>query len=284
MSSAEPGQNTGQEVEKFTTGMIEPRTETQFETQFETQSETQSQAELKPNSTLPLALPIRKTLPNGAIAELDTLRPEEAETVRALLNYFVTSSGTEGLTYPHAQPLSPSEFAAYWLSQDGFVVRAVGDAPPPASENASPEAMPPKEQSLNNPSQKNMLLESPDKTPPDPSPNRASLPMPAFGEVLGAFYLKPNFPGWCSHICNAGFIVQPAVRGQGIGRWMAETMLAIAPTKGYTAVMFNLVFATNEPSLNLWRSLDFSTIGRIPQAARLPNGASVDAIMLYRAL
>ncbi|QKD85032.1 GNAT family N-acetyltransferase [Thermoleptolyngbya sichuanensis A183] len=137
------------------------------------------------------------------------------------------------------------------------------------------------EMSLKDPLPQNLSL---DKTSTDTSPNRASPTKPALGEVLGAFYLKPNFPGWCSHICNAGFIVQPAMRGQGIGRWMAETMLAIAPTKGYTAVMFNLVFATNEPSLNLWRSLGFSTLGRVPQAARLPDGASVDAIMLYRAL
>ncbi len=33
-------------------------------------------------------------------------------------------------------------------------------------------------------------------------------------EVLGTFYLKPNFLVRCSHICNAGFIVQPALRGQ----------------------------------------------------------------------
>jgi ribosomal protein S18 acetylase RimI-like enzyme len=230
-------------------------------------SKTQSDLEL----TSPIELPIRKTLPNGAIAELDRMRPEEIEAVRSLLNYFVTSPGTEGLTYPHAQPLSPPEFAAYWLSRDAFVVRAVGNAQSPASEDRSPKDTSPKDISLTN-------------TSPNLSPNSASPSTPALGEILGAFYLKPNFPGWCSHICNAGFIVQPAMRGQGIGRWMAETMLAIAPTQGYTAVMFNLVFATNEPSLNLWRSLGFSTIGRVPGAARPPDGSSVDAIMLHRAL
>lgn len=275
MSSTEPGQNAGQGdgVEKLEAKRVELNSTLPL--------------------TLPLTLPIRKTLPNGAIAELDTLRSEETEAVRALLNYFVTSSGTEGLTYPFAQPLSPSEFAAYWLSRDAFVVRAVGDAPPPASQNTASKEMSAREISqgisqemrLRDPSPQNISLTTPpDKTSPDVSPNRASPAAPALGEVLGAFYLKPNFPGWCSHICNAGFIVQPAMRGQGIGRWMAETMLAIAPTKGYTAVMFNLVFATNEPSLNLWRSLGFSTIGRIPHAARLSEEASVDAIMLYRTL
>lgn len=37
------------------------------------------------------------------------------------------------------------------------------------------------------------------------------------GEVLGTFYIKPNFPGRCNHICNAGFLVPPHARGVGAG-------------------------------------------------------------------
>ena len=103
-------------------------------------------------------------------------------------------------------------------------------------------------------------------------------------EILGAFYLKPNFPGRCSHICNAGFIVQPELRGQGIGRFMAEAMLLIAANLGYEAVMFNLVFETNIPSITLWQSLGFEIIGRIPRAAKLGDQQVVDALIMYRAL
>ncbi len=149
-----------------------------------------------------------------------------------------------GMTYPQSQPLSEAEFAAYWLKQDAFVVRRV----------------------------KASSTDTPHHTP-------KSLP----SEVLGAFYLKPNFPGRSGHICNAGFIVQPSMQGLGLGRLMADAMLAIAPTKGYTAVMFNLVFANNTPSLNLWKSLGFQPIGRIPKAAHLATGETVDAIMLYYA-
>ncbi|HCF29774.1 MAG TPA: GNAT family N-acetyltransferase [Cyanobacteria bacterium UBA11049] len=104
------------------------------------------------------------------------------------------------------------------------------------------------------------------------------------GEVLGAFYLKPNFPGRCSHISNAGFIVQPAMRGLGIGRFMGEEMLKIATSLGYSAVMFNLVFETNIPSIRLWESLGFATIGRIPKAVKLFDGSLVDALMMYKEL
>jgi len=102
--------------------------------------------------------------------------------------------------------------------------------------------------------------------------------------IWGAFFLKPNFPGHCSHICNAGFIVQPAMRGKGIGRFMGEAMLDLAIDRGYAAVMFNLVFATNTPSLNLWESLGFRAIGRIPEAAQLDEGQQADALILYRSL
>jgi ribosomal protein S18 acetylase RimI-like enzyme len=103
-------------------------------------------------------------------------------------------------------------------------------------------------------------------------------------KILGAFYLKPNFPGRCSHLCNAGFIVQPNLRGLGIGRWMGEAMLVLATAQGYEAVIFNLVFATNTPSISLWQSLGFSTIGRIPKAVQLADGCQVDALILYRSL
>lgn len=112
----------------------------------------------------------------------------------------------------------------------------------------------------------------------------ASNPATACPEIVGAFYLKPNFPGRCSHICNAGFIVPPEVRGQGIGRFMGEAMLSLARDRGYRAVMYNLIFDTNLASLALWRSLGFREIGRIPQAVALPGGAFVDAIMLYKSL
>lgn len=100
-------------------------------------------------------------------------------------------------------------------------------------------------------------------------------------ELAGAFYIKPNFPGRCHHICNAGFIVPPHLRGQGIGRQLAEAMLTLAPALGYQAVMFNLVFETNQASLAIWQSLGFEVIGRIPGAVRLGCDRYVDALMLY---
>lgn len=103
-------------------------------------------------------------------------------------------------------------------------------------------------------------------------------------EVLGAFYLKPNFPGRCSHTGNAGFVVQPHMRRQGIGRFMGESMLRLACQEGFDAIMFNLVFETNVASLKLWQSLGFAVIGKIPQAVKLANGSTIDALIMHRML
>lgn len=65
---------------------------------------------------------------------------------------------------------------------------------------------------------------------------------------------------------------------------MGEAMLSIAANLGYEAVMFNLVFETNIPSITLWQSLGFEIIGRIPGAAKLENGQVVDALILYHTL
>lgn len=176
--------------------------------------------------------------------ELDVMKPEETESVRALFNNVVC----EGNTYPQDVPLTPEEFAQYWLKGEAFVVRLCQENQPstvasPASQTVTPAT-----------------------------------------QMVAAFYLKPNFPGRCSHICNAGFIVAPPFRGQGIGRMMGETLIEVARDRGYRAVMYNLVFETNVPSLKIWESMGFETLGRIPQAVRLSADCYVDAIMLYKPL
>lgn len=56
-------------------------------------------------------------------------------------------------------------------------------------------------------------------------------------------------------------------------------MLLIAASLDYEAVMFNLVFETNIPSITLWQSLGFEIIGRIPQAVKLVRQQVIDALI-----
>jgi GNAT superfamily N-acetyltransferase len=85
------------------------------------------------------------------------------------------------------------------------------------------------------------------------------------GVVVGAYYLKPNFPGRGSHIANAGYAVAAARRGQGIGRVLVEDSLWRAPLLGFDAMQFNLVFASN-PARSLYEELGWREIGRVPDA------------------
>lgn len=100
-------------------------------------------------------------------------------------------------------------------------------------------------------------------------------------EVLGAFYIKPNFPGRCSHICNAGFIVKVSARGRGVGTFMVENYLQIARDLGYRASFFNLVFVSNGSSIRLWRKFGFKEIGRVPNAGNLKGKGYTDALQFY---
>lgn len=88
-------------------------------------------------------------------------------------------------------------------------------------------------------------------------------------DVLGCFYVKPNFPGRCAHVCNGGFITNKKYRGLKVGAFMGENFKRLAKDLGYRASLFNLVFATNEPSVRLWRSLGYTQLAIIPKVAVL---------------
>jgi RimJ/RimL family protein N-acetyltransferase len=86
--------------------------------------------------------------------------------------------------------------------------------------------------------------------------------------VLGCFYVKPNFPGRCAHVCNGGFITAPEARKQGVATLMGRVYLQAAKDLGYRSSYFNLVFANNVASVRLWESLGFERVAVLPKAAR----------------
>lgn len=88
-------------------------------------------------------------------------------------------------------------------------------------------------------------------------------------KFLGTFYVRPNFPGRCSHVCNGGFIVNHRKRGLGLGKELGRKYLVWAPQLGYAYSMFNLVFDTNVASLKIWDQLGFERIGYVKKAGIL---------------
>jgi GNAT superfamily N-acetyltransferase len=84
-------------------------------------------------------------------------------------------------------------------------------------------------------------------------------------ELVGAYYLKPNFVGRGAHVANAGYVVSAAHRRRGIGRALVEDSVWRAPLLGFDAVQFNLVFASN-PARALYEELGWRVVGRLPAA------------------
>ncbi|KAK2004019.1 hypothetical protein LX36DRAFT_27158 [Colletotrichum falcatum] len=105
-------------------------------------------------------------------------------------------------------------------------------------------------------------------------------------ECLGSFYIKPNYPGRSSHVCNAGFLVTDASRNRGVGRLMGECYIDWAPKLGYTYSVFNLVYETNVASCKIWDALGFKRIGRVKGCGNLKShpGQLIDAIIYGRDL
>jgi len=127
----------------------------------------------------------------------------------------------KGDTYPMMEPMPLANFGPYWFANFGAIM-VVGDV-------QSPEEV------------SEMEARGVDWSK----------------ECLGSFYVKPNYPGRSSHVCNGGFLVTDAARGRGVGRLMGEVYLEWAPKLGYSYSVFNLVYETYVASLRIWDALGF---------------------------
>jgi RimJ/RimL family protein N-acetyltransferase len=101
-------------------------------------------------------------------------------------------------------------------------------------------------------------------------------------DVMGCFYIKPNYPGRCSHICNGGFITTPKYRIRGVGKLMGNMFLRMARDLGYKSAYFNLVFQSNQASVKLWESLGFQRVAVLEKAAALEGIEGLDTAFGYR--
>lgn len=99
----------------------------------------------------------------------------------------------DGNTYPMSEPMSLETFGSYWFGNFGAVM-VLGDIGGIEAVNEMERG----------------------------GADWSKL-------CLGSFYVKPNYPGRSSHVCNGGFLVTTATRNKGVGKSMGQCYLDWAP-------------------------------------------------------
>jgi ribosomal protein S18 acetylase RimI-like enzyme len=117
-------------------------------------------------------------------------------------------------------------------------------------------------------------------------PGRTVVALDNEGTVLGTAETHPNQPagGPAAHVANAGFMVDPAHSGKGVGRALAEHVLEQARADGYRAMAFNAVVETNTGAVALWRSLGFEIVATLPGGFHHPVHGYVGLHIMFRPL
>ncbi|MFJ5231515.1 GNAT family N-acetyltransferase [Kitasatospora sp. NPDC088391] len=117
-----------------------------------------------------------------------------------------------------------------------------------------------------------------------PAPHRTTVAVAADGTVLGTAKMNTNQAGNGAHVASASFMVDPGHAGRGTGRALAEDALAWARARGYRAMQFNAVVATNTPAVALYRSLGFTVLGTVPEGFHHPVHGYVGLHVMHRNL
>jgi len=102
--------------------------------------------------------------------------------------------------------------------------------------------------------------------------------------IGGTYYLRPNNDGGGRHVANCGYMVAAHAMGSGIGRTMCVHSIERARTRGFRALQFNFVVASNERAVRLWQDCGFKIVGRLPAAFDHPKLGFVDALVMHRFL
>jgi len=104
------------------------------------------------------------------------------------------------------------------------------------------------------------------------------------GAIVGTYYLRANNRGGGAHVANCGYVVAPDAFGRGVAQAMCAHSLGEAKSRGFSAIQFNFVIASNERAVRLWRRMGFAIVGRLPGAFQHPRLGLVDAYVMLRSL
>ncbi len=104
------------------------------------------------------------------------------------------------------------------------------------------------------------------------------------GAICGTYFLRANQRGGGAHVANCGYVTATGSEGRGIARAMCLHSLSRAKERGFRAMQFNFVVSTNTRAVELWKSMGFEVVGRLPEAFQHPTHGFVDALVMYQEL
>ena len=104
------------------------------------------------------------------------------------------------------------------------------------------------------------------------------------GTIVGTYYLRANNRGGGGHVANCGYVVAPEAFGRGIAQAMCSHSLDQGRRRGFAAMQFNFVIASNERAVRLWQRMGFAIAGRLPDAVQHPRLGLGDAYVMLRNL
>lgn len=113
---------------------------------------------------------------------------------------------------------------------------------------------------------------------------RAFVAVDGDGSVMGTGEVHRNQGGPGAHVANAGFMVDPAYAGRGVGRALCEHALREARAGGYRSMQFNAVVETNIRAVKLWQSLGFDILTTVPEAFHHPTLGYVGLHVMFKHL
>ncbi|MGS1017764.1 N-acetyltransferase family protein [Allosphingosinicella humi] len=116
------------------------------------------------------------------------------------------------------------------------------------------------------------------------APERESFVAEADGAILGISYIRANQAGGGAHVANAGYMTAPEARGRGVASALCAHSLDRARERGFAAMQFNFVVASNTGAIRLWKQHGFEEVGRLPGAFMHPDLGPTNALVLFRTL
>ncbi|MCU0341648.1 MAG: GNAT family N-acetyltransferase [Spirosomaceae bacterium] len=114
------------------------------------------------------------------------------------------------------------------------------------------------------------------------SPDKFAYVCEAEGDIAGIFFFKANQPDLGDHVANAGYMVHPDFRGRGMAEQMCRFSMEEAKRMGFKAMQFNIVIATNEGAIRIWKKCGFEVVGTLPKAFRHAQKGYTDALVMYQ--